>query len=321
MAPAFIALTASGTSPWPVMTMTGSREPRRFSSSCSSSPSMSGMRMSVTRQARSSAKSLARNAAADPKVLTRNPDASSRAPSESRTASSSSTTKTVSSAGILGAFRADGQLEAEDGAAARPRRHGDVAAMGLQDRLADHQADTHPRRLGGDEGLEQALGELGRYPRSGIRNGDFDIGVRGERVDSNFLGPATMQRLDGVAEEIDQHLLNLHAVHENRRQIGRQIQVELDVHVAGSDQRQRDGVLHDDIHVLGRAVPLPLLDEVPEAPNDLAGAVDLFRRLAQHLLDLFRLRPLGQLRELLGGIEIVAGGGERLVQLMRDGRG
>ena len=50
-APAFMALTASGTSAWPVMTMTGTWMPPAANFSWNSRPSISGMRTSVTMQA------------------------------------------------------------------------------------------------------------------------------------------------------------------------------------------------------------------------------------------------------------------------------
>ncbi len=97
-APAFMARTASGTSPWPVMMITGRDDPRLTSSSCSSNPSMPGIRISAIRQPRREGAPLARKAAAEPNASTLWPASFSDIPSDSRTASSSSTAKTVTSA-------------------------------------------------------------------------------------------------------------------------------------------------------------------------------------------------------------------------------
>jgi hypothetical protein len=50
LAPAFIACTAIGRSPWPLRKITGSLMPRCCSSGCSSSPLIKGMRTSSSRQ-------------------------------------------------------------------------------------------------------------------------------------------------------------------------------------------------------------------------------------------------------------------------------
>src|SRR5215472_16145708 len=82
------------------MMMTGSFDLRRTSSSCSSSPSMSGIRTSATRQPCLPSASLVRKARADSKVSTRKFAELRSAANESRTSASSSTTKTVSSWGL-----------------------------------------------------------------------------------------------------------------------------------------------------------------------------------------------------------------------------
>ena len=64
-APIFIASTASGTSPWPVMTITGVVLPSSFRRRSRSMPLISGMRTSVTMQPEWSTGNAARKATAE----------------------------------------------------------------------------------------------------------------------------------------------------------------------------------------------------------------------------------------------------------------
>jgi hypothetical protein len=58
--------------------------------------------------------------------------------------------------------------EAEDRPATRVVFGPHLAAMRHDDRPADRQADAHPGSLGGDEGLEQPLADIGRQARAGV---------------------------------------------------------------------------------------------------------------------------------------------------------
>src|SRR5260370_1382017 len=73
-APALIARTDVGMSPWPVRKMIGIWISALASSRCRSSPFNPGRCTSRTRQLATSARGLARNSCADSNVRTRNPD-------------------------------------------------------------------------------------------------------------------------------------------------------------------------------------------------------------------------------------------------------
>ena len=99
--PAFINCTASGTSAWPVMTMTGQLFPRRaFSRRTNSGPSTPGIRTSVTTQALASVGRSSRKSSALAKARARNPAPRSIRVRASRMAGSSSTMKTE--CGVMG---------------------------------------------------------------------------------------------------------------------------------------------------------------------------------------------------------------------------
>src|SRR5262245_15746374 len=175
-APIFIASTASGTSPWPVMTTTGipslsSRSRRR-----SSMPLSPGILTSVMTQPALTVEAILRNAAAESWVCTSMPTVPSRKASDSRMASSSSMTWTTAlSDGIAEVLLGYGpQGEAKDRPAAGIGLHADLPAVGLDDGAGDRQADAHAMGLVGNEGLEQLRHDLGRDSRTGIGDADGD---------------------------------------------------------------------------------------------------------------------------------------------------
>src|SRR5689334_2222260 len=130
-APAFIARTDIGISPWPVRKMIGTGASASARARCKSRPLRPGSRTSSTRQPGASGRSARMNSCAPANVCTLNPaDAMSRR-RLSRTAGSSSTTKTTGA-------EAAGSVTAGDrsalGAAARrtPSGRAERAAHGLE---------------------------------------------------------------------------------------------------------------------------------------------------------------------------------------------
>src|SRR5438309_11494249 len=98
-APAFIACTVMGTSPWPVMKMIG-MSVRSASCCCSSSPLSPGSVTSSTKQHGTVGRRRDRNSCADANVSGCQPAALMKSSSDSRTEMSSSTTKTMDSASV-----------------------------------------------------------------------------------------------------------------------------------------------------------------------------------------------------------------------------
>src|SRR5215475_16116029 len=202
---------------------------------------MSGMRMSVTTQPACACGSSFRKATAESYTRTANPSVLSRKASDWRTATSSSITWTTWLDGMNRLLAGPAQGEAEDGAAARAVLDPDPAAMRLDDGAADREPESHALALGGDEGLEQVRGHLGRQSRPGI--GDADLRHVVGRRDGGDLEPALACRLDhdldGVANEVDQHLLDLDAVGEHQVGLGIEPEGDGNAPLARAHQRQR----------------------------------------------------------------------------------
>ena len=90
-------------------------------------------------------------------------------------------------------------------------------------------------------------------------------------------------RLDGVAHQVEQHLLDLDLVGEH--EVGARIELEAhaDAVLLGADQRQRARLLDQ----LGEALDAPLAlaaaDEIAQAADDLAGAQRLLGGLVERV--------------------------------------
>src|SRR5437868_239242 len=189
---------------------------------------------------------ISRKAVAESCTRTAKPAVLRRNASDWRTAASSSMTWTTllfDKGRLLVLCRAQG--EAEDRAAARPGIDPDPAAMRLDDGPADRQAQSHALALGGDERLEELRGDLGSKPGSGIGDAHFDRLLAA--CHGGDLELATLRGfdhgLDGVADQVDQDLLDLDAVGEH--QVGRRVEPEGDLYAVlpGTDQGKRAGVL------------------------------------------------------------------------------
>src|SRR5690349_700782 len=209
-APAFIASTARGTSPWPVMTIAGRPMRRVLSCRCSSSPSISGILTSVTMQPGWTVGKASRNAGADSYTLTAKPDVVSRKATAWRTASSSSIRCTTASRAIGGVLPAVDFLpaqglerQAEDGAAIRIGFRPQPPAMGLDDGARDRQADPHAVRLAGDERLEQLRLDFRGNAGAGVDHADLGHVVvalcGGNR---QFADGCFLHCLDRVADQV-----------------------------------------------------------------------------------------------------------------------
>jgi hypothetical protein len=107
--------------------------------------------------------------------------------------------------------------------------------------------------FGGDERLEKLCADLRRNAGAGIGDGDLDHVVRHQsRRDNEFATFGMFHRLDGIAHQIKQDLLNLHLVGEDKMRAW----IELEAHpytlVLEPHQRQRAGFLHQLVDILAR---------------------------------------------------------------------
>src|SRR5580704_62628 len=227
-APAFIAAIASETVPWPVMNITGIRQPRTLSCCCSSSPVIWGIRTSSKRQPPRRGSKPSRNERADGNASTEYPAVRSINLSPCLTAASSSTTNTALS-GIAARFRLHcWQIEDKGRPGMSAANHSEAATMRFDYRAADREPHSHAERLGRDERLEYGVRHLGGDPGSGIDHGDLDglfAVVPDLDDDRSSRAVRRFHRIHRVAEQVQQHLLNLNSVGQNDCTAGIDLQI------------------------------------------------------------------------------------------------
>src|SRR5690242_14576800 len=240
-----MASTATAIPPCPVMTMTGTPTLSSSKRRNSSIPLISGIRTSVMMQPSAASGNTSRNAFAESKLLTSSSALRSKNASDSRRPSSSSMTCTTRNAAAFSdaiavlLFVDERQREGEDRAAARIWPLRDRAAMRLNNRARDRQPDAHAVGFGGDEGLKELVGDLGRDAAAGIGDADFDhIIGGGGGGDDEFARRRGFHRVDRVANQVEQNLLHLHFVSENVVEPRRECETHPHALVFGPNQRQ-----------------------------------------------------------------------------------
>src|SRR5215831_4712943 len=202
--------------------------------------------------------------------------------SASRTASSSSMTWAMGLsdgiAELLPGRRP--QREAKDRSADRIGLHRDLSAVGLDNRAADRQADTHAVALIGDEGLEELRHQFRRDPGSGVGHADGDhLVVAGCGGNNELASLRRLHGLDGIAQQVQQNLLDLHLV--DKDEIDGRVELKADTHtlILGSDQRQGAGLLNELLDAFDPTLAVAPAHELAQATDDLSRAQSLIARL------------------------------------------
>src|SRR5215813_54316 len=289
IAPSLIASTASGMSPCAVMTITGTASLSSRNRRKRSMPLSSGILMSVMMQPVWTVGATSRKTATDSYVRTSMPADPSWKASAWRTASSSSMTWTMDlSDRIAGILPGRGpQRETKDRSAAGIGLHQNLSTVGLDNSAADRQADTHAVALVGDEGLEELRHQFRRDPGPGVGHADGDhIVVAGRGGNDELASLRRLHRLDGISQQVEQHLLNLHFVDEHEIDGRVELKPDTNTLILGSDQRQGARFLNEPLDAFHPALAVTPRHEFAQATDDLPCAQSLIARLvhgiAQH---------------------------------------
>src|ERR1700674_3122604 len=217
MAPAFIARTVVGISPWPVMKTMGISLFASTIRRCKSSPLRSGNCTSSTRQLGASVRARLRNASADANASTLSPADRTRRPSASRTEASSSTMNTMSGVSVISASH--GELERRTGPIIR--NGPESSAVLLDDRTADRETHSHARGLRGVERIEYAGRELRVDAGPRVPHRDTDMVGRLRFGADDQLARAVQDFVHGVQpvqQKVEHDLLQLNAVADHARE-------------------------------------------------------------------------------------------------------
>ena len=154
--------------------------------------------------------------------------------------------------------------------------------MGFDDAAADRQPDAHPGVLGGEERLKQIGERALRKTVPRIRHADFEhvVGGAGARNDKLAIR-ALRHRLDRVAKQVDQDLLDLDAIRDD--QVDRRIELEVqqDAEISRAHEAERARVLDHFADTFDAPFRFPARHEIPKTPDDLTGADRLLRRFVE----------------------------------------
>ena len=116
---------------------------------------------------------------------------------------------------------------------------GELASVRIHDGAADGQPQPRAVRLGGEERVEEIRQRHRLEARPIVAHREFHaVGrVPGAHFDFAPRGTGLVNRIDAVADEVDQHLLQLHGVGHHLRHVGRDFEDQ--AHVAGARIRSR----------------------------------------------------------------------------------
>src|SRR5262249_25757303 len=246
-----------------------------------------------------------------------------RKASDWRTASSSSTMCTTKLPGIA-AYPLARRLEREmeERPAARIWLGPHLPAMRFDDALGDGQADTHTSGLCCDEGLKQARRNLPGKAASRVGNPHLDHALFQQGgLDDELLARATVHRLDCVADQVQQHLLDLHLLHEDRASAGIEAEDRLNTLLLRAYKSQGTCLFDQLVDVLRPLLRLATCHECAQLTDDLSRSQRLVGSLGQGIVNLRGVRMLDALDQSIAPLQVVGDGRERLIDLMRKRRG
>src|SRR5262245_22361236 len=118
------------------------------------------------------------------------------------------TSRTLALSGCM-AGPAEAEFRSGGAGAGEPQ----APAPGFDERAAEHEPEPQPLRLGGVERLEQAVGDIGGNARPVVAHAQLDLVAVGRNLHADMHDPLLAldprERIEAVAEEVQQHLLDL----------------------------------------------------------------------------------------------------------------
>ena len=127
-----------------------------------------------------------------------------------------------------------------------------------------------------------------------------------------------MHGLDSVAHEIEQHLLNLHLLDEDRVGVAGEAEQGLDPYLLGPHQSQRARLFDQLADIFGLLLRFSPRDELAKLANNMARTQGLLGGLGERVANFRHVRMLHRLEQPAAPLQVVGDCRERLVDLMRE---
>src|SRR5262249_57222484 len=192
--------------------------------------------------------------------------------------------------------------------------------ISLNDTAGDRQTHTHALLLGRVEGFKQAWEALRRQPRPGIPHGDAHaFRLIGFRADLQFAPAVTVaaHRMDGVDDQVDHHLLNLHPIAPKERQGLGELRLDrradLDDLTPSENYRVADRFIDVEPLYLWRR----FFDVIFDPVDDVSGPIDVGHNTVERFFGLTQIRRT-QFQKAQPRPSVVAGRRDRLDELIGD---
>ena len=197
--------------------------------------------------------------------------------------------------------------------------------MGLDDRPGNRQPHAHAVRLGGDKRVEDLREPVGGDAGAGVVDADLDnrrarraIASRGH-ADPPILPARAVEGVHAVENEIEQHLLNVHAIATDVRDIAGHGHVQLHVPRRRVDPQERRDLIHERADLEPPGVERAALEQGAHALDDPARPLVVGADVGENGADLVEIRR-GLLQVHLRRLGVAQNRRERLIDLVRQPR-
>src|SRR6516165_8804299 len=200
------------------------------------------------------------------------------------------------------------------------RRGPEPSPMSLNDRARDRQAHTHSLRLGRVEGFKEAWEALRRQPRPGIPYPDAHaFRLVGFRTDLQFAPAVTVaaHRLDGVDDQVDQHLLDLHPIAPKERQGLDELRLDRGAGPNDFTPSENDRVADRFIDVEPIHLRRRFFYVISDPVDDVSGPIGFGHDTVERFPGFAQIRRL-HLQKILSRAGVIARRRDRLDDLMGD---
>jgi hypothetical protein len=199
----------------------------------------------------------------------------------------------------------------------------DAAAVCLDDRSRDREAQAEAFFLRREERVEE-LGQAVRGdPMADVTHGDLDGIVQAASLhdDQSFARLQLIHRVHRIHHQIQHDLLQTHAVGGDRRERWPEVRAERDAAPPRLTSDEADDVAGDFVDVERLTLQRPLARQCANPLDNISGAANLVTNVDEVLPELRDLGGSGFAgKPAKGGAGVVENGRERLVDLAGDRR-
>ena len=152
--------------------------------------------------------------------------------------------------------------------------HRHLASVRLDDRARNRKPNFHSLPFRGDERQEKPRSDFRRDTMAGVGDIDRDHAVTGGRGhDRQLAAVGAFQCLERVAQEIEQDLLNLDLIDQNKVDDRVELKVDPNRFLLGGNQGKRARFLDKLRDAFDPSFSFAARDEVAQALDDVAGCI------------------------------------------------